>query len=134
MTENEIRSQIAAKEEQITKIEEEASKKEAGAENEVNANYGAKIAEIETKLSAEEASLAEATAKADEWVNKRKELAFSVKSLKAEYKLLNKEKDSGLRVKVKEINGDKKAQISPIRSAIKAHQKELKALEKAALR
>ena len=43
MSENEIRSQIASKEDNITKVEEEASKKEAAAENEVAAEFDEKL-------------------------------------------------------------------------------------------
>jgi len=50
MTEQEIRTQISEKEDEITRVEEAASKKEASAEKEIEADFDDKINDTKSKL------------------------------------------------------------------------------------
>ncbi len=54
MSEEEIRSQISVKEDDITRVEEEASKKDASAEKEIEDEFNPEISEVTLKLEAEE--------------------------------------------------------------------------------
>ena len=132
MSENQIRSQISLKEDQITRIEEDAAKKEALAEKEVNQEYDPKIASIESNLSSEQAKLDEATSRAAEWIAKRDELNSIVKNMTKEKKMLQKEKDNTLKSKVKVITNEKKSKIKTIRSEIKPLRKQIAQIEKTA--
>ena len=53
MSEEEIRTQISAKEDDITRVEEEASKKDASAEKEIEDEFDPKINETKAKLEEE---------------------------------------------------------------------------------
>ncbi len=132
MSESEIESQISAKEDEITKIAEEANKKEASAEKEIEAEWDAQIAEAETKLTSEQKLLDEATEKASEWAATKKEKGAAVKGLVKEVKTLKSGKTKALNTKLKEIDKDKKMSVKAVQSEIKSLQKELKALQKAA--
>lgn len=129
-SENEIRSKISALEDEITKVEETASKNESAVENEVDAGFNSKIKEIEVKLSAEQSSLDEATSKANEWVGKKKELSTSVSNLQKELKTITKERGIALKTKIKDIATEKKTKIKPINAEMKQWQGELKRLQK----
>ena len=61
MSEQELRSQIADKEDEITRVEEEASKKEASAEKEIEADFDDKINDTKSKLEVGEVDLKEHT-------------------------------------------------------------------------
>ncbi|MFX1446315.1 MAG: hypothetical protein ACFFHV_23210 [Promethearchaeota archaeon] len=134
MSESDLRSQISAKEDDITKIEEEAAKKDASAEKEVDNEYDSKIADVKSNLDSEQAKLNEAIEKAAEWAAKKIELSKTVKVFSKEYKKLNNEKINALKTKLKQIETDKKTRIKPLMSEIRSLKKQLAALEKAASR
>ena len=54
MSEEYIRGQISAKEDEITRIEEDASKKDASAEAEIEEEFDPKIVEAKAKVDEEE--------------------------------------------------------------------------------
>ena len=132
MSEEEIRNNISEKQDDITKIEEEITKKEASAEREIEADFDAKIRTTKGSLSAEEKSLDEAIQKAEEWNTKEKELKAVVKNLTKESDNLKKEKASALKNKLKDIEKEKKSRIGVIDKEIKGLEKELAKLLKAA--
>ncbi len=132
MSIDELRSQISAKEDEITKIEEESNKKEASAEKEIEAEYDSKIKDTESNLAGEQKELEEATAKAAEWNAKQKEKSVAVKTLNKELATNTKLKSKALATKLKEINVDKKGKIKAIQGEIKGLNKQIKLLEKPA--
>lgn len=132
MSEDEIRSQISAKEDEITKVEEEAANKEASVEKEVDAEYDPKIADAESKLSTEQGLLEEAEQKFAEWKDTLKEKKGLVKSLSKEVKTLAKEKAKEVKNKKKEIQGELKTKVKDLQKQKKQLEKELSALQSAA--
>lgn len=72
MSEEHIRGQISAKEDEITRIEEEASKKDASAEAEIEAEFDPKIDVAKATVDEEEGLRDEAIQKSEEWTKKRK--------------------------------------------------------------
>jgi chromosome segregation ATPase len=130
MSEENIRGQISAKEDEITRIEEDASKKDAAAESEIEAEYDPQIEEITTKLAEEEGLRDEAIEKAEEWTQKKKEKIAAAKDASKTLSKLKSEKDKALNSKLKEIAGDKKTKIKEVESEIKGLKKDLAALEK----
>lgn len=134
MSEENIRGQISAKEDEITRIEEEASKKEASAESGIEGEYNPKIENAEAKLNETEKLKEEAIEKAAEWSTKKKERIAAAKEAGKTLKTLKSEKEKALNAKLKEIEGEKKAKVKAIHSEIKALQKEIAAIEKAKAR
>ncbi|MFX1311706.1 MAG: hypothetical protein ACFFHD_03700 [Promethearchaeota archaeon] len=131
MSEENIRGQISAKEDEITRIEEEAAKQEASAEAEVEREYNPKIESTETKQNEEEVLRDEAIEKAAEWTQKKKDKIAAAKAASKELSGLKKEKEKALNVKLKEIASEKKTKIKEVQGEIKALKKELAAIEKA---
>ncbi|MFX1237202.1 MAG: hypothetical protein ACFFAS_15340 [Promethearchaeota archaeon] len=130
MSIDEINSQISAKQDEITKIEEEAAKKNASAEKEVEAEYDSQISGAESKLVTEQGLLDEAIEKANEWAATKKEKAANVKALSKEVAGLKKAKTAALKTKLKEISSEEKASVKAVQGEIKGLQKQLKAIEK----
>ncbi|MFX1280228.1 MAG: hypothetical protein ACFFA3_12490 [Promethearchaeota archaeon] len=130
MSEEYIRGQISAKEDEITRIEEEASKKDGSAEAEIEAEFDPKIEEAKAKLDEEEALRDEAIQKTEEWSQKKKEKITSAKNANKVWLNLKSDKEKALNAKLKEIEADKKSQIKAVQTEIKALQKQLIALEK----
>ena len=130
MTEENIRGQISAKEDEITRIEEDASKKEAFAEKEIEEEFDPKIEEAETILKEEEELRDGAIQKANEWTQKKKEKIASSKAANKPLSQLKNEKEKALNAKLKEIANDKKGKIKEVHSEIKSLEKQLAALEK----
>ena len=131
MSEENIRGQISAKEDEITRIEEEASKKEASAESEVEAEYDPKITAAEAKLKNEEGLRDEAIEKAAEWNAKEKEKKAAAKEANKMLNTLRSDKEKALNGKLKEIQGEKKVKVKAIHGEIKVLQKQITAIEKA---
>ncbi len=132
MSEEEIRSKISDKQDDITKIEEEITKKEASAEREIEADFDSKIKTTKDTLGAEQKNLDEAIQKAEEWTTKEKQFKEIVKNLTKELEKLKKDKASALKDKLKEIDNEKKSRIGAVDKEIKVLEKELKKLLKAA--
>ena len=130
MSEEYIRGQISAKEDEITRIEEEASKKVASAEAEIEEEFDPKIDEAKAKVDEEESLRDEAIQQAEEWTQKKKEKIASAKDANKVLANLKSEKEKALNVKLKEIENDKKTQIKEVQGEIKDLQKQLIALEK----
>ena len=103
MTEQEIRSQIADKEDEITRVEEDASKKDASAEKEIEADFDGKIKDTKDKLDVAEVDFKEATEKSKEWTKKMNKLKVEVASLKKKYDNLVKGKAKALNTKLENI-------------------------------
>ncbi|MHA1688048.1 MAG: hypothetical protein ACTSYC_01125 [Promethearchaeota archaeon] len=131
MSEADIRSKISAKEDEITKVEEAASKKETEAENQIKGEYDPKIDETSKKLAEEQKLLDEAIQNFNQWKAKMEEKKATVKNLGKELKTLKSTKDKALKTKLKEIQKEKSTNIKAIQKEIKALQKELAALQKA---
>jgi hypothetical protein len=123
MAEEEIRTKISDLKDDITRIEEDATKKEANAEKEIEADWDSKIHDTKSNLDTAETDLKEAIEKADVWVSKRNRLTVEVKSLKKEDQNLLKGKDKALKDKLNNIEKEKK-------SKIKAKEKDIATLEK----
>ncbi|MFX1587121.1 MAG: hypothetical protein ACFFC1_03110 [Promethearchaeota archaeon] len=123
MAEEEIRTKISDLKDDITRIEEDATKKEANAEKEIEADWDSKIHDTKSNLDTDETDLKEAIEKADEWVSKRNRLTVEVKSLKKEHINLLKGKDKALKDKLNNIEKEKK-------SKIKVKEKDIATLEK----
>ena len=131
MSEENIRSQISAKEDEITRVEEEASKKDASAEKEVEDEYDPKIAEATTSLSEEEGLRDEAIEKAAEWTQKKKEKITAAKTASKTLSNLKSDKTKALNDKLKSIETEKKSDVKALQNDVKALKKELSNLEKA---
>jgi hypothetical protein len=130
MSEEYIRGQISAKEDEITRIEEEASKKDASAEAEIEEKFDVKIEEAKVKVDEEEGLRDEAIQKSEEWTQKKKEKIAAAKNANKILVNLKSDKDKALNEKLKEIETDKKSQIKAVQGEIKTLQKQLIALDK----
>ena len=130
MSEEYIRGQISAKEDEITRIEEDASKKDASAEAEIEEEFDPKIEEANAKVEEEEGLRDEAIEKAAEWTAKKKEKIAAAKDVNKKLNTLKNDKEKSLNVKLKEIETEKKSQVKEIHGEIKTLQKQLLALEK----
>ena len=131
MSEENIRGQISAKEDEITRIEEDASKKEASAEKEIEEEFDPKIEESQIKLNEEENLRDEAIEKTAEWTGKKKEKIATAKVANKMLNTLKTDKEKALNGKLKEIESEKKGTIKEIQGEIKALQKQIVAIEKA---
>ncbi|MBY8982835.1 MAG: hypothetical protein KGD57_07795 [Candidatus Lokiarchaeota archaeon] len=67
MSEDYIKGQINAKENEITRIDEDASNKITSTEKEIEEEFDAHIEEVQTKFDEEEQLRDEAIQKAEEW-------------------------------------------------------------------
>ena len=134
MSEQELRSQISEKEDEITRVEEEASKKEASAEKEIEADFDDKINHTKSKLEVGEVDLKEATEKSKEWTKKMNKLNVEVASLKKKLDNLTKGKAKALNKKLDNILKEKKNKIKSYEMDIKACRKKLEKLEAEALK
>lgn len=130
MSEEHIRGQISAKEDEITRIEEEASKKDASAEAEIEAEFDPKIDVAKATVDEEEGLRDEAIQKSEEWTQKKKEKIATAKDANKILANLKSDKDKALNVKLKEIENDKKGKIKEVQGEIKNLQKQLIVLEK----
>lgn len=108
---NEIRNQINAKKDDLIKLEEESSKKEASLKKKFEDKYDSQIKEKGNNLTNQEATLFEAKRILEELSVKSKDLNSSLKNLKKEYKTLIKTKSKALRKKLKEISRIKKDEL-----------------------
>ena len=129
MSEQEIRTQISEKEDEITRVEENASKKEASAEKEIEADFDDKINDTKSKLEVGEVDLKEATEKSKEWTKKMNKLTVEVSSNKKKYDNLVKGKTKALNKKLDNILKEKKTKIKSYETDIKALRKKLDKLE-----
>ena len=130
MSEENLKGQISAKEDEVTRIEEDATKKEASAEAEVEGEYDPKIAEAESTLSEETKLRDEAIEKAAEWTAKKKEKIVVAKTASKLLATLKSDKEKALKVKLKEIETEKKNKIKAINAEIKGINKQIATLEK----
>jgi len=131
MSEENLKGQISAKKDEVTRIEEDATKKEASAEAEVEGEYDPQIAEAETTLGEETKLRDEAIEKAVEWTATKKEKITAAKAASKLFATLKSDKDKALKVKLKEIETEKKNKIKAINAEIKGINKEIAAIEKA---
>ncbi len=129
MTEEELRIQISYKEDDITRIEEDAAKKEAGAEKEIEADWDVDINGTKSKLEVSEVDLKEAKEKASEWVSKRDKLTNEVHSLSTKLTNLKKGKSKALKKKLNDIENEKNTKIKKIDKEIRTIRNKLKKLE-----
>ncbi len=129
MTEQEIRTQISEKEDEITRVEEDASKKEASAEKEIEADFDNKINDTKSKLEVGEVDLKEATEKSKEWTKKMNKLSVEVSSFKKKHGNLVKGKTKALNKKLDGILKEKKTKIKSYETDIRALRKKLEKLE-----
>ncbi len=129
MTEEELRIQVSDKEDDITRIEEDAAKKEAGAEKEIEADWDADINDTKSKLEVSEVDLKEAKEKASEWVSKRDKLTNEVHSLSTKLTNLKKGKSKALKKKLNDIENEKNTKIKKIDKEIRTIRNKLKKLE-----
>ena len=134
MSEEEIRTQISDKKDDITRVEEDAAKKEAGAEKEIESQWDAKINETKSKLDVSEVDLKEAIEEADKWVKKKSKLTVEVKSLKVQYDKYTKGKDKALKDLLISIDKEKKSKIKDLDKDIKKLEKQLEKLEEEKLK
>ena len=130
MSEEYIRGQISAKEDEITRIEEEASKKDASAEAEIEEEFDLQLEVAKAKVDEEEGLRDEAIQKSEEWTQKKKEKIVTAKDANKIFSSLKSDKEKALNEKLKEIENDKKSQIKEVQGEIKGLQKQLIALEK----
>ncbi len=130
MSEEYIRGQISAKEDEITRIEEDSSKKDASAEAEIELEFDPKIVEAKAKVDEEEGLRDEAIQKAEEWTQKKKEKIAAAKDANKLHANLRSDKEKALNVKLKEIDAEKKSQIKEVQGEIKTLKKQLLTLEK----
>ena len=131
MSEEEIRSQISAREDDITRIEEEASKKDASAEKEIEELFDQKISDANSILEEETSLRDEAIEKAAEWTQKKKEKIGAAKNADKTHSKLKSDKTKALNDKLKAIETEKKNRIKAIQKEINTFKKQLIALEKA---
>ncbi len=129
MSEEEIRTHISDKKDDITRIEEDAAKKEAGAEKQIESQWDDKINETKSKLDTGEVDLKEAIEEADKWVKKKNKLTVEVKALKIQYDKYIKGKDKALKDLLISIDKEKKSKIKNLDKDIKKLEKQLEKLE-----
>ncbi len=129
MSEQDLRSQISEREDEITRVEEDASKKEASAEKEIEADFDDNINDTKSKLEVGEVDLTEATEKSKEWTKKMKKLTVEVASLKKKLDNLIKGKAKALNKKLDGILKEKKTKIKSYEADIRALRKKLEKLE-----
>jgi hypothetical protein len=129
MSEEEIRTQISDKKDDITRVEEDAAKKEAGAEKEIESHWDDKINETKSKLDTGEVDLKEAIEEADKWVKKKNKLTVEVKSLKIQYDKYLKGKEKALKDLLISIDKEKKSKIKDLDKDINKLEKQLEKLE-----
>ena len=129
MSEQEIRTQISEKEDEITRVEEDASKKEASAEKEIEADYDEKINDTKSKFEVGEVDLKEAIEKSKEWTKKMNKLTVEVSSLKKKLDNLIKGKAKALNKKLDGILKEKKTKIKSYEADIRDLRKKLEKLE-----
>ena len=125
MSEEEIRTEISDKKDDITRIEEDAAKKEAGAEKKIESVWDDKINQTKTRLDAAEIELKEAKEEADKWVKKRDKLLVEVKSLTKQYDNYVKGKDKDLKDLLTNIDKEKKSKIKDLDKDIKKLERQL---------
>ncbi|HDZ16887.1 MAG TPA: hypothetical protein ENH75_01265, partial [archaeon] len=97
MSEENLKGQISAKEDEITRVEEDATKKEASAEKEVEEEYDPKITNAETSLAEEEKLRDEAIEKAAEWSAMEKEKKTAAKDAIKLFANLKSDKEKALK-------------------------------------
>ena len=131
MSEEDLNGQISAKEDEVTRVEEDATKKRASAEAEVEGEYDPKIAAAETTLAEEEKLRDEAIEKAAEWAAKEKEKKVTAKDGSKLLGNLKSDKEKALKVNLKEIDNDEKIKIKALNGEIGKIRKEIARLEKA---
>ena len=89
MSEQQILSQISELEDDITRVEEEAAKKDASAEKEIEADWDDNINTTKSKLDVAEVDLKEATEKSSEWTKKKVISSYDLKSeIQKKYELI----------------------------------------------
>jgi hypothetical protein len=125
MSEEEFRTEISDKKDDITRIEEDAAKKEAGAEKKIEGVWDDKINQTKTRLDTAEIELKEAIEEADKWVKKRDKLSVEVKSLKSQYDKYLKGKEKDLKDLLISIDKEKKSKIKKLEKDIKKLEKQL---------
>ncbi|MFX1449566.1 MAG: hypothetical protein ACFFCM_01915 [Promethearchaeota archaeon] len=128
MSQEEIKSQIIQKQNEITKLEETAVRKEQYITNRINEEFDPQLKEIEAELLLEKSKLAEVNKKIDQWKVKQKELTAIVKNLSKKYSNYEKEKHNYMTSQLKAIAKEKNTKIKEIKTEIKALEKELKAI------
>ena len=111
------------------RVEEDASKKEASAEKEIEADFDDKIIDTKSKLEVGEVDLKEAKEKSKEWTKKMKKLTVEVASLKKKLDNLIKGKAKALNKKLDGILKEKKAKIKSYDTDIRTLMKKLEKLE-----
>ena len=99
MSEEHIRGQISAKEDEITRIEEDASKKDASAEKEIEEEFDFRIEEVKMRLGDEIQLRDEAIQQAEEWTQKKKEKIATVKDVEKAFAQLKNLKEKALNAK-----------------------------------
>ena len=129
MSEEEIRTKISDNKDDITRIEEDATKKEAGAEKKIEGDWDDKIKETKENLDTSEANLKEATESADKWVKAKSKFTVESKSLKIQYENYLKGKDKALKKLLEDIDKEKKSKIRTKEREIKSLAKKLEKLE-----
>ena len=130
MSEENLKGQISAKKDEVTRVEEDATKKEASAEAEVEGEYDPKITETEATLGEETKLRDEAIEKATEWTAKKKEKIVVAKTASKLLATLKSDKEKALKVKLKEIETEKKNKIKAINAEIKGINKQIATIEK----
>ena len=129
MSEEEIRTKISDLKDDITRIEEDATKKEANAEKEIEADWDHLINDTKSKFDTSETDLKEAIEKSETWVSKKNRLTVEVKALKKEHENLIKGKDKALKDKLTNIEKEKKTKIKDKEKEISSLTKRLEKLE-----
>ena len=109
MSEEEYRTQVSDLKDEITRIEEDATKKEAGAEKKIEGDWDAKINDTKGKYDVAVVDLKEAKEEASKWVKKRDKLIVEEKSLKTQYDKYLNGKEKALKDLLNNIDGEKKS-------------------------
>ncbi|MBY9004289.1 MAG: hypothetical protein KGD73_09985 [Candidatus Lokiarchaeota archaeon] len=129
MSEEEYRTQVSDLKDEITRIEEDTTKKEAGAEKKIEGDWDAKINDTKEKYDVAVVELKEAKEEASKWVKKRDKLIVEEKSLKTQYDKYLKGKEKALKDLLNDIDQEKKSKIKEKDKQIKILDKKLKKLE-----
>lgn len=126
MSQEEIKSQISQKQNEIAKLEESAIKKEQYIKNRTSEEFDPHLNEIEAELQLEERKLIEVNKKIDQWTTKKKELTLVIKNLKKKYSSYEKEKENYLSSQLKAIAKEKNIKVKELKKEVKLLEKELK--------
>ncbi len=116
----EIGIDVADKEEELKKIENEFLEAESIAKKEINEKYDSQVEGIESKLSVKQQNYEKAIEKTSNWITSKKNLNNSVRSMEKELETVNKKKEKALNARLKDLNKGLATKIKAVNLTIES--------------